>query len=145
MRIADARAATRRGCSITRFGCSRGNRLAARIAGGTRVVLPAPGSATITIARCSRRRSTIAGRWESIGRSIIVFPPLPPGEGRGEGASDRNRVCKKTPPPLPLPPPMSTWDPEGEEPRPAALPIPQPIQEHCDDDDPAGDDLLPVV
>jgi hypothetical protein len=60
MRRAMARAATRRGCS-TMTGPS------GRSAGGTRVVLPAPGGATTTSARRARTARTISGRCASIG------------------------------------------------------------------------------
>src|SRR5216110_1293724 len=61
MRCAIARAATRRGCSSTTGPSSVS-------AGGTRVVLPAPGCAVTTRARERRTWSTIAGINGSIGR-----------------------------------------------------------------------------
>src|SRR5688572_3529062 len=67
MRSADARTATRRGWSITRLGCARDSSPARRIAGGTRVVLPAPGGATSTSDRRRRSASTISGSELSIG------------------------------------------------------------------------------
>ena len=60
IRRAMARAATRRGCS-TSTGPS------AASAGGSRVVLPAPGGATTTAARCRRTASTTASTCASIG------------------------------------------------------------------------------
>src|SRR5580765_4229971 len=63
IRAAIARAATRR-------GWSRITGPSASSAGGTRVVLPAPGAAVITAARDRRTRSTISSSRGSIGSGI---------------------------------------------------------------------------
>src|SRR5438552_10816195 len=65
MRCAMARAATRR-------GCSRISGPASMRAGGTRVVLPAPGCADTTTARDRRTCSTISPTNGSIGSDSIV-------------------------------------------------------------------------
>src|SRR5437868_7017752 len=72
MRWADARAATRRGWSMTRLGWSLPSSPARRIAGGTRVVFPAPGSATSTSARDPARFAVIWGRNGSMGRGTMA-------------------------------------------------------------------------
>ena len=64
IRRAIARAATRRGCS-TITGPS------AASAGGTLVVLPAPGAALRITARCLRTSLSTWGTYGSIGRSVI--------------------------------------------------------------------------
>ena len=80
MRRARLRAATRRGCStITRPS-------AAHSAGGTRVVLPAPGGATTTAAPRSRTAATMAGRCGSMGSGGA--------NQRGGGAAKRDRACE---------------------------------------------------
>ena len=63
MRRATARAATRRGCSTT-------TRPASARAGGTRVVLPAPGAATSTAARLAPSAARSCGRNGSIGERV---------------------------------------------------------------------------
>src|SRR5439155_17250474 len=76
MRDAIARAATRRGWSrIT------GPSLTS--AGGTRVVLPAPGAAVITAARHRLTSATMSSRKGSIGRGSIRSP-AEAGEGPAE-------------------------------------------------------------
>src|SRR5580692_6803140 len=65
MRAAIARAATRR-------GWSRMTGPSANSAGGTRVVLPAPGAAVTTTARDRRTRSTIWSTYGSIGSGITA-------------------------------------------------------------------------
>src|SRR4051812_19280068 len=58
---------------MTRFGCAADPRSPARsTAGGTRVVLPAPGGATSTSERDSRSRATISGKWLSIGSGFVT-------------------------------------------------------------------------
>ena len=70
------RAATRRGWSSTRFGCSVDSRFCFTIAGGTRVVLPAPGSATSTSDRAGPRRcARISGMTGSIGSGVNIARP----------------------------------------------------------------------
>jgi hypothetical protein len=50
-----------------------------------------------------------------LGVAPRAFPPLPPGEGRGEGArAHREPLDPRRPPTLTLPPPMSTWEPRRE-------------------------------
>src|SRR5258706_7750669 len=74
MRCAAARAATRRGWSMARFGCPGDKVFAAISAGGTRVVLPAPGGATSTNAREALSLSMISVSEPSIGRGTIRSP-----------------------------------------------------------------------
>src|SRR5689334_16211178 len=71
MRAAIARAATRR-------GWSRMTGPSATSAGGTRVVLPAPGEATTTAARARRTSSTIESMYGSIGSGLIAPAPQLP-------------------------------------------------------------------
>ena len=66
--VGDPRAIAR---AATRRGCSRMTRPSPTSAGGTRVVLPAPGAAVTTTARDRRTRSTIASRNGSIGRGTM--------------------------------------------------------------------------
>src|SRR6476620_8073294 len=47
-------------------------------AGGTRVVLPAPGAATTTAARARRTSPTIAGTYGSIGSGVVTAPEQVP-------------------------------------------------------------------
>ena len=68
MNSAAARAATRRGSSITiRRPCSHG---ASSSAGGTCVVLPAPGGASSTSRGCCASDSRIRGRSSLMGKSV---------------------------------------------------------------------------
>src|SRR6185436_17455958 len=60
IRRATERAATRRGCSTT-------TRPESATAGGTRVVLPVPGGATTTAARCEASAARTSGRLASSG------------------------------------------------------------------------------
>src|SRR4051812_33161346 len=65
---------------------------------------------------CEGICATDAGARRSVSsaRSFIVFPPLPLGEGKGEGLSESKGV-RRAPHPLTLtlPPPMSAWEPKG--------------------------------
>ena len=74
MRFAIARAATRRGCSSS-------TRPRSTSAGGTRVVLPAPGAAVSTAARWRSSAARMASSAESTGRagSTEYHQSLPPG------------------------------------------------------------------
>src|SRR6185295_8344918 len=60
-----------------------------RSAGGTRVVLPAPGAAVITAARDRRTRSTIWSRNGSIGSGIRTRPCVQPSRSRRRRDPDR--------------------------------------------------------
>ena len=73
MRTAAARAATRRGWSRITFELSIDRSPGARkSAGGSRVVFPAPGSATSTSDRRSRNRAIASGRIGSIGSGTMI-------------------------------------------------------------------------
>src|SRR5690606_665233 len=58
--------------AATRLGCRTMTRPASTRAGGTLVVLPAPGAATSTAARRRARASRTWSRWASIGRGESV-------------------------------------------------------------------------
>ena len=67
IRRATERAATRRGCSTT-------TRPVSATAGGTRVVLPVPGGATTTAARCEASAARTSGRLASTGSGGRAAP-----------------------------------------------------------------------
>ena len=75
--------------AATRLGCRSRTRPRSTSAGGTRVVLPAPGAATSTAARWRVSASTIRGRAESTGRAgnTEYHQSLPPGVFCGFTAS----------------------------------------------------------
>ena len=97
MRVARLRAATRRGWS-TITGPSTAS------AGGTRVVLPAPGAAVTTTARESRTLARMSGIAESMGREGVTLGS----RFRVQGSGFRRRV----PDPGPVNSDLRTVNPE---------------------------------